>query len=104
MACAHLLTLTSNPSLPRLPATTVGISMSGIGDKREGGRQPLSLTCVFRLSLVVLSMCAQLADSPASVHACSPEVSVRELCERATGEGDSPHRLQVHISRESLSP
>lgn len=32
-ACTHLLTLTSNPSPPRLLATTAGISMSGIGDK-----------------------------------------------------------------------
>lgn len=62
-ACTHLLTLTSNLSPPRLPATTAGISMSGIGDKWAGGRRPFSLKCVSRPSLVALSVCAQLADS-----------------------------------------
>ena len=97
-ACTHLLIVTSAISLPRLPAGTLGISMSGIGNKRAGGRQPFSLTCVSRPSLVALTVCAQLADSlPLCMQAARRFLW---LCgvKRATGGGDTTDRLLVSLT------
>lgn len=78
-ACAHLLTLTSNLSPPRLLATTAGISMSGIGDEWEGERLHFSQKGRSRSWLVALSVCAQLADS---LHCAWKQPG--GLCERPT--------------------